>query len=316
MTSPPFALTRQKAYGNLQGDSYLEWFLSFVEPFKRVLAEHGSLVIDLGGAYLPGRPVRSTYHWQLAIELAKQFDLCQEFYWYNPAKLPSPAEWVNVRRTRVKDSLNLVLWLAKNADKTLANNARVLKRYSESMHALLRNGYQHRRRPSGHDMSGNFMADHGGAIPPNLLGFLHYQQDYERLAAEPWGDLDGEVFESLFPNLVAIANTASNDLFLRRCRAHGFKPHPARFPLGVPAFFIEFLTDSPERTVLDPFAGSNTTGAAAETLGRRWIACDLDREGNRTGDYVRGSALRFQNPRLAPGHELREVPPTDQGMSA
>jgi site-specific DNA-methyltransferase (cytosine-N4-specific) len=303
VTSPPFALTRKKAYGNEQEQAYIDWFTTFVKPFKRVLAEHGSLVIDLGGAYLPGKPKRSTYHWQLAIALAKEFDLCQEFYWYNPAKLPSPAEWVNVRRLRVKDSLNLVLWFANDAGNTLADNRRVLKRYSDSMKALLKNGYQYRTRPSGHDLTDKFLKDHQGAIPPNLLGFEHYTQEFEELSGEPWGDLDGDVFGSLFPNLLTIANTSSNDEYQRRCREHQFRPHPARFPVGLPAFFIEFLTDGPDRVVLDPFAGSNVTGAAAEALGRRWISCDLDREGEKEHTYVRASALRFEDPVLEPGFD-------------
>jgi site-specific DNA-methyltransferase (cytosine-N4-specific) len=291
--SPPYALTRKKDYGNESADSYVDWFMSFVEPFMRVLSPKGSLVIDIGGAYLPGRPQRSTYHFQLVVELAKQFELCQEFYWYNPAKLPSPAEWVNVRRIRVKDSVNPVVWFAKDAATTKANNRRVLKRYSESMEALLKNGYQYRVRPSGHDISAKFSKRHAGAIPPNVLGSA---QAFD-------GDdayLIGEEFEGLFPNLLAISNTSSNAHYQRECLAHKVKPHPARFPIGLPAFFIEFLTE-PGDLVCDPFAGSNVTGEAAEALGRRWVSCDLDQDGG--GHYVRASAFRFPHARLEPGFD-------------
>ena len=44
---------------------------------------------------------------------------------------------------------------------------------------------------------------------------------------------------------------------------------------------------SRERLVVDPFAGSNTTGYVAECLGRNWIAVDLD------SSYVAASKLRF-----------------------
>jgi hypothetical protein len=64
------------------------------------------------------------------------------------------------------------------------------------------------------------------------------------------------------------------------------KPHPARFPEKLPSFFVEFLTE-PGDTVLDIFAGSNTTGSAAERLGRRWIAFEKDR------GYLAASAFRF-----------------------
>ena len=256
--------------------------------FRRVLSEDGSIVIDIGGSYLPGKPWRSTYHFELAVLLGSHFELCQEFYWFNPAKLPSPAEWTNVRRLRVKDSVNLLLWLAKDAGKTKANNKRVLKRYSDSMQALLKSGYQVRQRPSNHDISQKFLFNNKGAIPPNLLGF----------ASSNNVALDGRPFEEAFDNLLGISNTVSSDSYLKECIQHGIKPHGARFPAGLPAFFIEFLT-GPGDIVLDPFAGSNTTGAVAEGLHRKWIACELDAEGQYQGTYVRTSAFRFPHAILA-----------------
>jgi DNA modification methylase len=292
MMSPPFALTRKKDYGNETASGYIDWFLSFVEPFTRVLSDTGSLVIDIGGAYLRGRPQRSTYHFELVVELARHFELCQEFYWFNPAKLPAPAEWVNVRRIRVKDAVNPVYWFAKDAGKTKADNRRVLKRYSESMESLLRSGYQYRTRPSGHDISKKFMKRHDGAIPPNLLAPNDSEENFE---GEPW--------EFSFPNLLAISNTSSNDRYLRACLAHGVKAHPARFPVGLPAFFISFLTE-PGDLVCDPFSGSNVTGEAAETLGRRWLSCDLDEENGQGQTYVRASAFRFPNAKLSPDYDF------------
>lgn len=294
--SPPFALTRKKDYGNEAEHRYVRWFLEFAPSFKRVLKETGSLVIDIGGSFLPGRPQRSIYHFELAVELAKHFQLCQEFYWYNPAKLPSPAEWVNVRRIRVKDSVDPIYWFAKDAAKAKADNRRVLKRYSDSMEALLKSGYQYRVRPSGHDISAKFTRRNEGAIPPNLLGSSNGEHQDLGNGAAGYKTV-GEPFEALFPNLIAISNTGSNSRYQRECVAHGIKPHPARFPPGIPAFFIEFLTE-PGDLVCDPFAGSNTTGEAAEALGRRWIACDLDQEGDWKDTYVRTSAFRFDKAKL------------------
>jgi site-specific DNA-methyltransferase (cytosine-N4-specific) len=254
LTSPPFALTRKKEYGNRSSDEYVEWFLQFAPDFKRVLTADGSLVIDLGGAYLPGYPVRSIYQFDLLVRLCKEFGLflAQEFYHYNPARLPAPAEWVNVRRIRVKDSVNVVWWLSKS-QWPKANNREVLRPYSPSMVGLLKNGYKAKLRPSGHDISSNFNVDHGGAIPPNVL---------------------------------ELANTESNSLYLRLCKKAGLKPHPARFPRDFADFFVKFLTQ-PGDVVLDPFAGSNTTGWAAERLRRRWIAFEV-RE-----DYLEASKFRF-----------------------
>ncbi|MBD2500186.1 DNA-methyltransferase [Anabaena azotica] len=254
ITSPPFALTRKKEYGNESAEKYLEWFIPFAYEFKRVLAQTGSFVLDLGGAYLPGNPIRSIYQYELLVRLCKEvgFFLAQEFYHYNPARLPTPAEWVTIRRIRVKDAVNVVWWLSKTTDPK-ADNRKVLKPYSQSMKQLLKNGYKAQIRPSGHDISDKFQKDNQGAIPPNLL---------------------------------EIANTESNSAYLRRCKAAGVKPHPARFPQGFAEFFIKFLTDEGD-IVLDPFAGSNTTGFVAETLQRRWISVEINQ------DYVLGSRYRF-----------------------
>ncbi|MEH2145062.1 DNA-methyltransferase [Nostoc sp.] len=254
ITSPPFALTRKKEYGNEIAEKYIEWFLPFAYEFKRVLADNGSFVLDLGGAYLPGNPVRSIYQYELLVRLCKEvgFFLAQEFYHYNPARLPTPAEWVTIRRIRVKDSVNTVWWLSKTPNPK-ADNRKVLKPYSQSMKQLLKNGYKAKIRPSGHNISDKFQKDNQGAIPPNLL---------------------------------EIANTESNSAYLQRCKAAEIRPHPARFPQGFAEFFIKFLTDEDDM-VLDPFAGSNTTGFVAETLQRRWISFEINE------DYVTGSRYRF-----------------------
>jgi len=51
--------------------------------------------------------------------------------------------------------------------------------------------------------------------------------------------------------------------------------HPARFPPAIPEFFIKLCT-RPGEVVLDPFAGTGTTGVVAEALDRRWVLAELD----------------------------------------
>ena len=254
MTSPPFGLVRKKSYGNEDADEYCNWFRPFAEGFKRVLKDDGSLVIDIGGAWVPGQPTRSLYHFKLLVMLVEEygFHLCQEHYWWNPAKLPTPAEWVNVRRVRVKDAVNSVYWLSKTPFPK-ANNRRVLAPYSQSMKDLLRKGYTAKLRPSGHDISEKFNRDNGGSVPPNLL---------------------------------AIANTESTSRYQEFCRDNNIPIHPARFPPQLPEYFIRFLTD-PGDVVLDPFGGSCVTGAVAEALGRKWVCCEMSEE------YLQGALARF-----------------------
>ena len=238
MTSPPFGLVRKKSYGNEDADAYLEWSRPFAEGFQRVLKPKGSLVIDIGGAWKPGVPIRSLYHFELLVMLCREygFHLCQEHYWWNPSKLPTPAEWVNIRRVRVKDAVNSIWWLSQSPWPK-AHNGRVLAPYSDSMRHLLKHGYRAKLRPSGHNISTKFQRDNGGAVPPNLL---------------------------------AIANTESNGRYQTFCKARGLSPHPARFPAGLPEYFIRLLTDEGD-LVVDPLAGSCVTGEVSEVLQRRWI---------------------------------------------
>jgi site-specific DNA-methyltransferase (cytosine-N4-specific) len=254
MTSPPFALRRKKAYGNVPASEYVEWFWPFAVEIQRILKSDGSFVLDLAGVWNQGSATRSLYQYELICRLRQIFHLAQEVYWYNPSKLPTPAEWVTIRRTRVKDAVNVLWWLSKT-EEPQADNRRVLKPYSQSMKKLLRDGVRPKRRPSEHVITTGFNSDNGGAIPSNLL---------------------------------EIANTRSRDPYFTRCRDVGLPIHPARFPPAIPDFFIRLLTQ-PGQLVLDPFAGSNTTGMVAENLNRRWVAIELNR------DYVSGSQFRFND---------------------
>ena len=256
-TSPPFALQRKKEYGNADQKDYIDWLSSFAFQVHRVLKSTGSFVLDLGGSYRKGIPVRSLYNYRVLIRFCDKYDfrLAEEFFWFNPAKLPSPIEWVNKRKIRAKDAVNTVWWLSKT-DFPKANVKHVLTPYSDRMKKLIENPekfYRSKSRPSGHNIGASFGKSNGGAIPSNLL---------------------------------QIPNTESNSQYLRFCKQAGTKGHPARFPEKLPTFFIKFLTD-PGDVVLDIFAGSNTCGHAAESLGRKWMAFELRQE------YLAASVFRF-----------------------
>ncbi len=240
-TSPPFPLRRKKAYGNVTADEYVEWFLPFATEIHRVLKADGSFVLELGGAWNRGSGTRSLFQYRLVLRMCEMFHLAQEFYWFNPSRLPTPAEWVTIRRTRVKDAVNMLWWMSKTVEPQ-ADNRKVLKPYSRSMKRLLRDGYEPALRPSQHSLSKVFRKDNGGAIPPNLL---------------------------------EVPNTRSQDDYFKRCRSAGLPIHPARFPRDLPEFFIRFLTE-PRQLVLDPFAGSNVTGEVAEKLQRNWLSIEIN----------------------------------------
>ena len=257
MTSPPFALQRQKTYGNVQETEYVKWIKPFGKEVFRVLKNSGSFILDLGGAYRSGVPSRSLYNFRVLLSFCDEigFHLAEDFYWFNPAKLPSPIEWVNKRKIRAKDSVNTVWWFSKT-ENPKSDVRKVLTPYSERMKKLIKDPesfYKPDKRPSGHDISTNFGKDNGGAIPSNLL---------------------------------SIPNTDSNSSYLRLCKEFGIDRHPARFPIDIPSFFIKMLTDEGD-TVLDIFGGSNTTGFTAEFLNREWLTFELNHE------YLASSIFRF-----------------------
>ena len=256
-TSPPFALQRQKEYGNRNEAEYVDWLIQFAALVKSKLRDDGSFVLDLGGAYLKGVPARSLYPFRVLTRFCDElgFVLAEDFYWFNPSKLPSPIEWVNKRKLRAKDAVNTVWWFSKTAWPK-ANITNVLAPYSERMKKLIADPaafYTPKKRPSGHEIASAFGKDNAGAIPSNLL---------------------------------QIPNSESNGKYLSGCAVVGVSGHPARFPAKLPEFFIRYLTD-PGDVVLDIFAGSNTTGAVAEREGRRWVAFELDL------GYLASSAFRF-----------------------
>ncbi len=265
VTSPPYALHFKKEYGNAEKHGYVEWFVPFAEQIRRVLAPDGSFVLNIGGSYNPGTPTRSLYHFKLLIELVERigFHLAQECFWFNPAKMPMPAEWVTVRRVRVKDAVEYVWWLSKTPWPK-ADNRAVLKPYSRDMERLNQRGQGRRVRPSGHHIKPSFSKlTPGGSIPPNVLE------------------------EELPTDFLKFGNNAANDPYTERCKETGTKIHPARFPAALPEFFIKLLTQEAD-LVLDPFAGSNTTGAVADRLLRRWIVVE------RVEAYLEASQFRFE----------------------
>lgn len=255
-TSPPFPLNRKKKYGNLNGTEYKNWLCDVIKSMIPLLTEDGSIVIEVGNAWNAGEPTFSTLPMETLLEIKKtcELSLCQEFIYYNPARLPTPIQYVNIDRVRVKDSFTRIWWFSKTSNPK-ANNRKVLTQYSKQMKKLLDSGkYNAGNRPSEHSISNTaFNKNNGGAIPSNVI---------------------------------IASNTNSQDSYLVKCKKKGLKIHPARMPFEIPNFFIKLLTDEKD-IVLDCFAGSNTTGFCAEKLDRQWISIEADK------DYYMSSKQRF-----------------------
>lgn len=255
-TSPPFPLVRQKKYGNRSGDDYKDWISEIFATMSSLLTEDGSIIVEIGNAWVKGEPEMSTLPLEslIAIKDRGNYKLCQQFICHNRARLPSPAQWVNVKRIRLKDSYYHIWWLSKTAYPK-ADNRRVLRPYSSRMLDLLKRGtYNSGNRPSGHNIGeASFTKDNGGAIPSNVI---------------------------------EISNTSWDKAYLKHCKSNGVRPHPAKMHEDVVKFFVDLLTDKDD-IVYDPFGGSNTTGAVCEKLGRKWICTEPNEE------YLLGSMGRF-----------------------
>ena len=270
-TSPPFPLVRKKRYGNQSGEKYLAWLESLAPRLAELLAPDGSIVVEVGNAWEEGVPVMSTLPLEalLSFKRAANLFLCQQVICHNPARLPSPAQWVTIKRNRLKDSYTHVWWMSRTPWPN-ADNTRVLTPYSADMKQLLkRKSYNAGRRPSGHVVSAKgFLTDHGGAISSNVV------------------DLDPED-PKLPRSLMKFTGTSWDANYRTYCAEHGLEAHPARMQADLAAFFIKFLT-GPNDLVLDPFGGSNTTGAVAEALNRRWLSVEAN------AGYAEGSKGRFE----------------------
>jgi site-specific DNA-methyltransferase (cytosine-N4-specific) len=249
ITSPPYPLLRKKDYANqLDEAEHVTWLANFFGQAKQKLCHDGSLVLNLGPVWQPGQPSTSLYAERLLIKLCDEigYHLAQKFYWHNPSKMPSPAEWVTVRRIRVTPAVEEVYWLSKNLHSQRggphvpkADNNKVLRPYSQSMlDRIAAGGEKGKGRPSGHQLKqGAFNTDNGGSIPHNII---------------------------------VAANTSSNDAYQRYCRKNNLTAHPARFPSELPEFFIQMLTE-PGEIIWDPFGGSLQTSESARKLDRRFI---------------------------------------------
>jgi len=257
-TSPPYPLVVPKKYGNRVGDDYLNWIANLAPKLKALLKPDGSLVMEIGNSWDKGSPTMSLLPLKTLMAVADSSDMkiCQQFIWNNPAKLPGPATWVNIKRIRVTDSFTHIWWYSPG-ENPKANNRNVLIPYGDGMKKLLKTKkYNSGLRPSGHIIGEkSFFTNNGGAIPSSALN---------------------------------IANAGADSKYREWCNEKGVPQHPARMPMALADFFIKFLTDEND-LVFDPFGGSLTTAKSAEDLNRNWISTEADES------YLIGGKGRFRN---------------------
>ncbi len=92
VTSPPYADRRNKTYGGIKPDEYVDWFLSRSAEFLRVLKPDGTFILNIKEKAINGE--RHTYVIELILEMKRQGWLwTEEFVWHK--KNCYPGKWPN-----------------------------------------------------------------------------------------------------------------------------------------------------------------------------------------------------------------------------
>lgn len=106
VTSPPYANQREKTYGGIAPDDYVDWFLPISQELQRVLKPTGSFILNIKERVVNGE--RHTYVLELILALRKQGWLwTEEYCWHK--KNAYPGKWPN----RFRDSWERCLHFTK-----------------------------------------------------------------------------------------------------------------------------------------------------------------------------------------------------------
>lgn len=92
VTSPPYIDRRNKTYGGIKPDKYVEWFLPRSAEFLRVLRPDGTFILNIKEKAINGE--RHTYVIELILEMRRQgWFWTEEFVWHK--KNCYPGKWPN-----------------------------------------------------------------------------------------------------------------------------------------------------------------------------------------------------------------------------
>jgi DNA modification methylase len=116
ITSPPYADSRQKTYGGIKPEKYVEWFIPRSAEFLRVLKPRGTFILNIKEKAVNGE--RSSYVIELIMALRSQGWLwTEEFIWHK--KNSFPGKWPN----RFRDSWERLLQFNKQKDFNMYQDA-------------------------------------------------------------------------------------------------------------------------------------------------------------------------------------------------
>lgn len=256
VTSPPYPLRVARGYGNVDESAWVDFITESLEGIVRNLAVGGSIVLNISNdIFETKRPSRSLYVERMVIALHDRLglSLMDRWPWVNLSKMPGPTHWACVNRVQLCSGWEPVFWFTNDPLKVRSDNRRVLERHTDKQEKLFDAGGESRVTNYGDGAyklrAGSFAQRTAGKIPKNVIMRGHSCADTQRLR--------------------------------KIAGALGLPPHPAMYPTALPEFAIKLLTQEGD-LVVDPFAGSNKTGLAAQRNNRRWVGCDLVLEYMRT----------------------------------
>ncbi|HEX8475854.1 MAG TPA: site-specific DNA-methyltransferase [Pyrinomonadaceae bacterium] len=248
VTSPPYADARRKHYDSVHPDEFVEWFLSFHEPFFNALKPTGSLVLNIKDKVVDG--VRHRYVWQTVEALCQRgWFAIDDYIWHKTN--PMPGYWP----TRLRDGWEYCFHLAKSK-RPFFNPDAVRKPIGNWVETRL------------NKLGQNDLSRH------NSVNDSGFGRDISKWVGK----------ETVLPSNVVSVDASAEDEFtpsddekhsnvISRALVGKNKGHPAVFPVDLPMFFIGLLCPD-DGLVIDPFGGSGTTGVAALMLKRRSILID------------------------------------------
>jgi DNA modification methylase len=261
LTSPPYPLSRPRAYGNPTEREYVDWICGLLEPIVKNLVPGGSVVLNVSNdIFLTGSPARSLYRERLVLALHDRLGLqkMDEIIWHNPCKAPGPIQWASLNRSQLNVAWEPVYWFTNDPSKVRSDNRRVLEPHSDKHLAFVQSGGAKQRRVNGDGSQrlypGAFSQPTPGRIPRNLMSVRH--------------------------------NCTDQATYRKYCQSIGVRHHGASMPLDLARKLVGLIAE-PGGLVVDPCGGSFTTAKAAQELGYRWLSTEIMRE------YVVGGASRF-----------------------
>lgn len=260
LTSPPYPLKQQRAYGNVPIEKYCDFICQILEPITKNLVAGGNVALSLSSDIFESKsPARSLYLEKLTIAICERLGLhlMDRLIW-SSNKPPGPTAWASKERMQLNSGYEFVMWFCNDPVNCIADNRRVLEPHTAQHLKLIESGGEKRTSVNG---------DGAYSIRPGSYG----------------NHTDGKIPR----NVLNISNTCmSQRAYKRRAKELGLVPHGATMPLALARKLIRFMTDVGQ-LVVDPCGGSMTTALASEMENRPWASTDL------MFDYVRGAAERF-----------------------